>query len=412
MSGTRKASIATQARHQVGRDSSRILAAVTGGHVVSHFLYQGFLVMLPAVRDALGIGPVRVGAIMTAREMASGLISLPAGVICDRLRRHWTTVLATCLIGFGLGWLVVALSTTYSILIAGMVLASMASSIWHLPAMAALSHRFSDRRGTALAIHGVGGAVGDAFGPLVTGILLAYLAWSRVLTAYSLVPIFLAGVAVWAFKDMDWMRGSEQADATAGTHMSQTADLLRNPALRRVNLVSGLRGMCYQAYTAFLPLFLADDLGLDSRGVGFHLGLLFSIGIVSSPAMGYLSDRWGRKGVLVPTLLALSLLSALLALLGEGIMLTVIIALLGVFVRSDHSLLSAAVLDIVGEGLAATTLGAMSLTRFAMGAISPLIAGVLYERMGMDAVLYYGGAIYALAAIVLLTTRLDPVEAG
>ncbi len=61
-----------------------ILGAATAAHTVSHFLSQGFLVALPAIRAALGISPVGIGAIMTVREVTGGLASLPAGVLCDR----------------------------------------------------------------------------------------------------------------------------------------------------------------------------------------------------------------------------------------------------------------------------------------------------------------------------------------
>ena len=121
-------------------------------------------------------------------------------------------------------------------------------------------------------------------------------------------------------------------------------------------------------------------------------------------------QAWQRAPSSVPALLGLCVLSVMLALYGQGIALTIIIVLLGLFIRSDYSLLSAMVLDVVGKGVATTTLGVVSFTRFVIGAISPLIAGVLYERMGMDAVLYYAAGIYALAAVLLLTTRLQSAQ--
>ena len=176
-----------------------------------------------------------------------------------------------------------------------------------------------------------------------------------------------------------------------------------------LNLLSAMRGMCFQAYTTFLPLFLAEEIGFGSKGVGLHLGLLFSVGIVASPAMGYLSDRVGRKAVVVPTLLGLSILSVVLALYGEGMMLTLLIAALGLFLRSDYALLSAMVLDAVGENVATTTLGVMSFTRFTLSAVSPLIAGALYEYSGMDAVLFYAAGLYGAAGALLLMSPLHGV---
>jgi len=395
-----------RAEAEVGERHTRnlILGTVTASHAVSHFLSQGFLVALPQIRAALGIGPVEIGAIMTVRGMVGGLTSLPAGVLCDRLRRQWGAVLATCMVGFGLGWLLVGVAPSYWMLMLGMSLVSVFGSISHLPSMAALSHCFAARRGTALAIHGAGGTLGDVLGPTLTGVVLGWLTWRGVLSGYAVAPMVLAGVLFWAFRGLE--NGHEQETPDLRQQLREARQLLANPTLWLLNVVAAMRGMCFEAYTTFLPLFLAEEAGFGSKGVGFHIGLLFSVGIVASPVMGYLSDRVGRKTVVIPNLLALSGMTVVLAVYGEGAMLTVLIGVLGLFVRSDYALLSAMVLDAVGEDVATTTLGAMSFTRCALSAVSPLIAGVLYDRLGMDAVLFYVAGIYAVAAVLLVLIRI------
>lgn len=406
MGNVRETVMTTSTRSTASSRTAMILTGLTSGHAIFHVLYQSFLIVLPALRDALAISPVQMGAIITAREVASGIASIPGGTICDRLQRYWGVILAICMGGFGLGWLLVGLSPVYGILILGMALVGASSSIWHLPAMAALSQRFSNRRGTALAIHGIGGNIGDVLGPAMTGILLTYVAWRRILSAYALVPLFLALVVIWAFRDIGQTPGAGTDNGTFADQLHATTSLLKNRTLWRVNLVSGLRGMCYEVYVTFLPLYLAEEMGFGSRVIGFHIALMFSVGILASPAMGYLSDRFGRKAVLVPTLMGSCVLSVTMALLGQGITLTIIIALLGLFLRSDYSLLSATVLDIVGHQVATTTLGVLSFTRFLMGAVSPLIAGFLYQTLGMSATLFYAASLFALAAVIFLTTHL------
>ncbi|MBC7234636.1 MAG: MFS transporter [Chloroflexi bacterium] len=383
-----------------------VLAGITAGHAVSHFLHQSFLVMLPALRDALGIDAVQIGAIMTAREFASGLSSVPGGILCDRFSRQWGRVMALCMAAFALGWVAVALSANYYVLVLGMIIVSVSASIWHLPSMAALSYHFARRRGTALAIHGVGGNIGDVLGPVATGLTLTYLTWRGVLSIYAVVPLLLALGSLWAFRGIGPQENGLSRSPGLGMQLRQSVHLLRNPILWRVNLIFGLRGMCYQIYTTFLPLFLADEVGFGAKEIGFHLGLLFVIGIVASPLMGYASDRVGRKAVVVPTLLSSAVLSLALALFGQGPALTVIIALLGLVLRSDYSILSAAALDIVGHDVATTTLGVLSFSRFVMAASAPLIAGAMYERWGMDPPLYLVTVLFALAGVLLATTRL------
>ncbi len=140
-------------------------------------MHQSFAVMLPAIKEAFGISPIQIGALMTAKEIAMGVSSLPGGVISDRLKRYRGIIMAACMALFGLSWLLIGMASIYPHLIVGLVFVSIATSVWHLPSMAEISRRFSDRKGASLAIFGIGGSFGDIFGPVITGILLGLLAW-------------------------------------------------------------------------------------------------------------------------------------------------------------------------------------------------------------------------------------------
>jgi len=164
------------------RDDVRILTGFTIAHGIFHFMHQSFAVMLPAIKEAFGISPIQIGALMTAKEIAMGVSSLPSGVISDRLKRYRGIIMAACMALFGLSWLLIGMASIYPHLIVGLVFVSIATSVWHLPSMAEISRRFSDRKGASLAIFGIGGSFGDIFGPVITGILLGLLAWQRVIS--------------------------------------------------------------------------------------------------------------------------------------------------------------------------------------------------------------------------------------
>ena len=395
------------------RDGARILTAFTIAHGVFHFMQQSFAVMLPAIKETFGISAIQIGALMTAKEIAMGVSSLPGGVLSDRLWRYRGMIMAACMALFGLSWLLIGIATVYPMLICGMVFVSVATSVWHLPSMAEISRRFPAKKGTSLAIFGIGGSVGDIFGPVITGLLLGVLAWRAVISIYAVVPLFMAFWFIWGFRSFG---RTKQSDATADekgadlkTQINTTINYFKTTAIWKVNLVAGLRGMCFTIYVTFLPLYMKEGLELSTQSIGFHFGLLWTVGIVASPLMGHLSDRYGRKPVLVPALLCSGTLTVILALFGQGIMFTVIIIVLGIFLRSDYALLSAAILDIVGQQVATTVLGVLSFLRFSMAAISPLIAGYLYQNYGMKPTLFFVAALFAISAAIFasadLTTR-------
>ena len=71
-----------------------IIAGLTSGHGVFHWFLQSFIVLLPEVESTFNLSKVGVGSISTTREMVSGLITLPGGIISDVLKKYWGLILA------------------------------------------------------------------------------------------------------------------------------------------------------------------------------------------------------------------------------------------------------------------------------------------------------------------------------
>jgi MFS family permease len=439
----------TEGRTGFRRGAAFIIGGLSSGHGVFHSIQQSFIVVLPEVRDLLlGGSIIAVTSIQTTREIASGVVALPGGVLTDVLRRYWGWVMAVCMALFGVGWLLMASAgwqvpgsawvappptadpsasvlpfnpLGYALLIIGMAVVAIAASIWHLPAMAALSSHFTHRRGAVLSFHGVGGNIGDVIGPVLTGALLFVMAWHAIITIYAAVPIFLAFLVFWAFRDIGQRAQAvveERAASTMRAQIDETKLLVRNPRVWGITAVAGLRGMAYVGFITVLPLYLVDELELtitEHRSFenlfirGSLIGLLVLVGILASPVMGYLSDRFGRKTVLVPGMLYLAIVTLLMAPLINGaedrIVATILLAALGLFLYSDQPILTAAAMDIVREGTAATTLGLLSTSRFILSAASPIIAGWLYG-INFDYLFYYTAALYLIATVILLMVRL------
>ena len=380
-----------------------MLTGMAAGHSTFHWIIQSFAVALPEIQAAFGLNSVGAAGIMSARDLAAGLIALPGGVVVDIVRRHWGVLLAGCLAIAALGSLVMGISPVYPLLLIGIGVVAISHSIWHLPASASLSQHFAEKRGMALAFHGVGGSIGDVVGPLATGLLLALLSWRGLLSIYAIAPFFFGFMMVWSFRNIGRSESESGTSADATTmarRIELTRVLLRNPVLWGLTFVRGLRGMCLISLVTVLPLYLGNELDMNPAWRGFHISLLIVIGLLAKPLAGSLSDRLGRKQVLVPGLLWSCLVTLALVPFDSGIGLTIAVALLGLFLYPDQPILTAAVFDLVGREVASTGLGVVACIAFLMSAGSALVAGAIYETMGFKETMYYIAALFGVAAIV------------
>ena len=241
--------------HRLRDTGAFIISGLSIGHGVMHWFNRSLQLMLPEVQKAFKLSEIGVGGISATRELASGLVTLPGGLMVDVLRSHWGLILAAAMGGFGIGWLVLGLSPIYPVLILGMVIVSLTSSIWHLPAMAALSQHFPHGRGLSLSFHGIGGNVGDVVASPLTGLLLLYFSWRGIISVYAVVPLLLTFLVFWAFRDIGRTQQDSNQPSRVRSQLELAKPLLRSPVLMGIAFVEALREMALVPLDTFLPLY-------------------------------------------------------------------------------------------------------------------------------------------------------------
>ena len=155
--------------------------------------------------------------------------------------------------------------------------------------------------------------------------------------------------------------------------------------------------------------FYAEQVGVDPASVIFFLGL-YSLGqLVGAPIWGALSDRIGRRPVLLITLLANAAASSMLAFSHTGMMLAISRMVAG-FAAGNISAAYAYTTDITTNETRPRALGLLG-SAFGLGfilgpAIGGLLAGGNADDPGSLARVAYGAAIMSLIAFVLTALRL------
>ena len=173
-------------------------------------------------------------------------------------------------------------------------------------------------------------------------------------------------------------------------------------------VVSALRGMGDRVLILYLPFYMRETLDFGDLAVGFHVGLLAAVGIVLGPMIGLISDRVGRKRLIVGIMMVSMVLPVTMVAPGTGVALTVSVALFGLFFFSVNSLTQAIAVDLTqGQRLESTAIGLMWGSNAAFGAVATLMAGGLALFWGFSAALYYSAALLFLGFLVSLTLPPD-----
>ncbi len=153
-----------------------------------------------------------------------------------------------------------------------------------------------------------------------------------------------------------------------------------------------------------LPSFSVNELGMSDFMIGFTVGIFSLMQFIFSPVWGSLSDRYGRKPILIMSLSGSAISFLFLALVFSGIVKSILLLVLsrafaGVFAANISAAL-AAIADVTPSHKRTSGIGLISVA-FSLGFVfGPAIGGVLSENFG------YGFPVFVAAGFSLLDTLL------
>ena len=387
----------------LGPERLKLLSIITSGHFVIHWFQQLFPVVLPSIKAGLGLNDVQVGALTSARQLVQGTLDFPVGLIADSMLRYRALFLASALFSMGAGYVFMGISSAFILALCGAGLIGLGTALWHPPAAASLSNRFPEGRAMALAVHGMGATVSDTLTPLAVGALLVALQWQDFLTL-QFIPALFAGFVVW--RSLKELFSAEESQSSRSTQIREILQLARHPVFLGISAAKGLAMMGRLVVMTFLPIYLQEHLGYSPFALGFFVALLHAMGTISQPVLGVLSDRFGRKVVLFPSFILQGALFMLLGVVPAGLALSVVIAANGLFFYTLMNITYAAVLDVAGANIQASSYGLASLVTEIVVVPTPIAAGYFIGLYGMKAAFLLAGGFVLLAAFVLLPLNL------
>lgn len=388
--------------------SSGLMYGLSAGHGIKHFGQGALLLMMPSIRATFGLGDVAYGTIFAISSIASGVANVPAGMLADMYRKRIAWLLTISMLMVGAGYFLIGISPWVWLIGFAVAIIGFGTSMWHAPAFGTLAARYPRRRGVAMAAHLTGAQIGNTTSPVIIGFLLGGAIGSFEFSGFDWrwvgigvsVPMFLTAIVVmWRFKTA----GSEASrNLDFGEYMESAWRLVSNVRVLGLVFLGAFRSAIHMSFQAFIVLYMKETLELSDFTIGWHVSLLTLAGIVSTPAMGWLSDRVGRKPVIFAAMASMAAMVFAFLWIDRGVGFTILMASLGLFFFSVMPIVTAATMDQVERGSEGSATALIFAGGSVVGSLSPIVAGKIYETSGFEGIVWYCGTIAVLGAALAL----------
>jgi predicted MFS family arabinose efflux permease len=227
---------------------------------------------------------------------------------------------------------------------------------------------------------------------------LAVFSW-RVILQGSIIPALVFGLLIWVL--LKFVPTQSGGVPNFRIYVHGLWGLFRNRRLLVVLLLTGAFAGGQGTVLTFFPVYLREDLGYSSFSTSVFLFLAQVAGIAVQPIMGYASDRFGRKAVMIPSLLILGSADVALSVVPDGWALILTVVVMGAFLFSLMSIFLAAASDLVGASAQATIVSLVFGAAVAVAGILPTIAGSLADALGNIQVAFVCAGVVVLCAGIL-----------
>ncbi len=379
-----------------------VLAIVFLARICVGFQFIAVAAQMPQLRADLDFDYSQIGILLGVFMIAGALLSLPSGMIANRLGDRLTIQIG--LAALIAGGVIMGTGETFHAALIGRIIGGFGAVFITVPAAKILTDWFAGREiATAMSVLGVSWPVGIAIGMSLLPFINVWADWRVAVYVTAAAPA-LAMLLVAILP----ARGEPSEARTAPTPPTARPPLW---SIHRrefwIIVVGGAAGPLmstggYVVFSSYAPVMLIDR-GIPHTTAALVISVLSWLLIAIIPLGGYLTDRTGKKDLMFwGGCLASAAAIAMVPVMDPVELWVVLAAVLGFTVGMVMALPG----EVLSPESRATGLGLYYTMYYIGTGVLPAIAGWIQDTMGSAAfVIWFSAACLALAPFFLLAFR-------
>lgn len=362
--------------------------------------------ILPFIGETLHIPSALQGTLILAYAATLSVFALIVGPISDKIGRRQVMLLGSSFMSIAL--LLHGMADSFLVLLALRAAAGAAGGLLSGAAVAYVGDYFPyERRGWANGWVMSGMAFGQVVGVSIGTYLADVLGFRWPFLMFG-ISMGLAAILIWAVVPQPSVRLDEERLSIRGA-LSRYFGLLQRPEIATITLVYFLMFFSLGLYVTYLPTWLEQALHIT----GAQTAVLFGVGGISAvlvgPLAGRMSDRTGRKPLIVASCTGLGLVMLLTTYLIGSVMIAYVLfavamAMVSMRVSPFHSLISSLV-DGDRRGVLMSLSVSMGQIGFGIGGG---LAGLVYAHYGFYSITLGGAATIMVMAYIVHQHVIEP----
>lgn len=373
-------------------------------HLLNDSLQAVVPAMFPILERSLGLTFTQLGLIAFTLNMVASVMQPVVGMYTDR--RPMPYALPVGLLFSMVGMLGLAFAPNLVVILVSVVLIGLGSAVFHPEGSRVAYLAAGDRRGLAQSIYQVGGNSGQALAPVITALVLVPLGQFGAIwfvPVAFLASMFLVYISRWYAQQIDVFKKNAKSEKQKTSGKVKIPKVIRNAVLLLIFVVFA-RSLYHSAISNYYAFYAIQKYGFSIAESQTFIFIFLLTGAIGTFIGGPLADRFGRKAIMMASLLVPAPLTILLPYVGPYVAM-VLIGMIGVLILSSFSVAVVYAQEMV-PGKIGTMSGLIVGLAFGMGAIGSVFFGSLIDAFGLTETMI----IVSFLPLIGLTTFFLPSD--